>query len=437
MGNVWRSRSVSLCRAQLQLVLLIAASLFGFWIMPAWAEYRLDGGDVLDISVVGIPALHTKAAIDVDGNIAFPLIGQVKAAGSSIDDLAAQISKLLGDKAAGSSTSEPRLSRITAHEIMIQVVEYCPIYLNGAVTRPGPQPFRPGLTVRQAISVAGGVGRSAQAGALTDDGLWIDYARDLSRIWRLQAERGYLDGETQVNVPSSSKSQLSPDLVSSLKSAVDGIPLPVSVLSQITASESDQFLLTKAAYIEEREYLVKARGEVDAQLAMLLKQQANEQSESDQDAHEFDQVRALYSAKLTTLDKVSEVRHQTLSISNQLVQASSQISLTQRERDTLNDRLRQLESDRRVAIANEIEEANVNLAKIRTSLQALGEHAGEARAERKLQIAIVRKTHGAPGAVAGTEDTALLPGDIVQIDIAGSGAAEIIENQVANRHPTQ
>jgi polysaccharide export outer membrane protein len=426
---------------------LVAAGLVGLWIMPAWAEYRLEPGDVLEISILDVPALHTRAAIDVDGNIAFPLIGQVKAAGSSVEVLTVEIAKLLGERASGSSSSDSRRTRITSHEIMILVAEYCPVYLNGAVARPGPQPFRPGVTVRQAISLAGGVGRSVPAGAdFADNGLWIDYAAQLARIWRLEAERAYLDEGTDLNVPPSKKAQVSADLESSLKSAMDGSPIPTSVLSQIVSAESDQLLLTKAAHTKERDYLGRARGEVDAQLALLLKQQANEQYESDQDAHEFDQVRALYSAKLTTTDRMSLARHQGLTASNEFLQTSSLIAQTQRERDTLDDRLRQIESDRRIAIVKEIEETYMKLAKTRESLQAragaglsVGERGltGGTPAESKLLISIARETDGVPATVVGTEDTTLSPGDVVQIGIADSAAGEMIKSKIADVYPTQ
>jgi len=130
--------------------------------VPAMAAYRLDVGDVVGISVFGVPELQTRAKIDVDGDISFPLIGTIKIAGSTVEEVRDKLRKLLGDEVLlhapvkdGNNTG-----RIGASEIMIEIAEYRPVYVIGAVAKPGERPFRPGLTVRQAIALAGGSGVS-------------------------------------------------------------------------------------------------------------------------------------------------------------------------------------------------------------------------------------------------------------------------------------
>ncbi len=45
---------------------------------------------------------------------------------------------------------------ILANEIVVTVVGYRAVYVSGHVVKPGEYPFRPGITVRQAIAIAGG-----------------------------------------------------------------------------------------------------------------------------------------------------------------------------------------------------------------------------------------------------------------------------------------
>jgi polysaccharide export outer membrane protein len=439
----YHQRSILPWRAKIPLGLAIVVSLLGLWILPARADYRFQTGDVLEISVFGAPMLHTKAAIDVDGNIAFPVIGQIKATGSSAEELIDQIAKLLAKGPSLSPSADPQnhfndfaqnTSRvqITAKEVMISVIEYCPVYLNGAVVRPGPQPFRPGLTVRQALSLAGGTGISTGPGADAGDSrahysrLWLDYAREQARIWRLEAERKYLDERNDQSNQASTNTatQETSGSVSSLKLVLDKIPLSKDVLSQIIAGESDQLFLTKAEYAKEQDYLTAELAEVDKQLDALTKQQANEQHGSEQDAHEIDLVNSLYGAKLVTLDRVTALRHEALSTSVQQTQTGNLIAQTQRERETLGDQMRRLGGDRRVAIAKELEDANVDLARTRTDLQGLDATVSpvgeQGAAGANVQISVFRKSNSASKGLAATEDTTLLPGDVVQVGVSGS-----------------
>ena len=47
----------------------------------ARAEYHLDAGDVLEISIAGAPELQRRVSIGLDGNISFPVLGTVAVAG--------------------------------------------------------------------------------------------------------------------------------------------------------------------------------------------------------------------------------------------------------------------------------------------------------------------------------------------------------------------
>lgn len=89
--------------------------------------------------------------ISPEGDLHLPLIGQVPAADQSIATLARDISLRLQQKV---GTGNPP-------EISLEVSTYAPIYILGAVTAPGAYPYQPGMTVQQAIALAGGVLRPA------------------------------------------------------------------------------------------------------------------------------------------------------------------------------------------------------------------------------------------------------------------------------------
>ena len=81
-----------------------------------------------------------------DGVISLPMIGNIDAVGLRLNDLAKEISDRLQRRYEGAE-------RILA---AIEIAQYRPFAILGDVQKPGQYPYRPGLTVLEAISIAGG-----------------------------------------------------------------------------------------------------------------------------------------------------------------------------------------------------------------------------------------------------------------------------------------
>src|ERR1700730_17804061 len=138
---------------------LMAIAMAGvFWPPDAWAEYLLSPGDVLEISAAGVPELRQRTTINGDGEASFPLLGQIKAANMTISDLRAHVQGLLPTKVFRRREPDGRevAVLVSPDEIHVAVAEYCPVFLPGAAAKPGSQAYLPGLTIRQAVSLAGG-----------------------------------------------------------------------------------------------------------------------------------------------------------------------------------------------------------------------------------------------------------------------------------------
>lgn len=115
--------------------------------------YRLGAGDVLTLRVYDQPQLSGKFNIDDSGMIDIPLLGLVRAAGLSSDALAASIAQAL-----------EKAGLILHPGVAVEVSTYRPFYILGEVNTPGQYPFRPGMTVLTAISIAGGFTYRAEQG---------------------------------------------------------------------------------------------------------------------------------------------------------------------------------------------------------------------------------------------------------------------------------
>lgn len=107
-------------------------------------EYRLGSGDKVRVTVFGEADLSGEYEIDGSGVVAFPLIGEVKAIGGSARDL----EKTIANKLLDGYLKNPVVS--------IEVLTYRPFFILGEVKRPGSYPYKNGLTVLNAVAMAGG-----------------------------------------------------------------------------------------------------------------------------------------------------------------------------------------------------------------------------------------------------------------------------------------
>jgi protein involved in polysaccharide export with SLBB domain len=113
-------------------------------------EYKLGTGDQLQVSVFGQPDLSGKFEVDGNGNITLPLIGPEKAEGKTVNEVQQSV------------TTEFNKSFLVNAKVSVQVLNYRPFYILGEIGKPGSYPYVSGLTLRQAIAIAGGYTRRAR-----------------------------------------------------------------------------------------------------------------------------------------------------------------------------------------------------------------------------------------------------------------------------------
>lgn len=106
--------------------------------------YILDTGDRLRVFVYGQPNLSRLYTVDQVGNIAVPLIGSVRARGRSTVELGRAIAQRL----AREYVKDP--------QVTVDVAQNRPFFILGEVRQPGQFPYVSGMTIEQAIAIAGG-----------------------------------------------------------------------------------------------------------------------------------------------------------------------------------------------------------------------------------------------------------------------------------------
>jgi polysaccharide biosynthesis/export protein len=106
--------------------------------------YTLDSGDRLRITVFDQEGLSNSYSVDQTGYIAFPLIGEVAARGRTPQQLSGAIAQKL------------RAGYVRDPDVTIDIDRYRSIYVMGEVGQPGQYSYVPGMTIQNAIAVAGG-----------------------------------------------------------------------------------------------------------------------------------------------------------------------------------------------------------------------------------------------------------------------------------------
>ena len=106
--------------------------------------YVLGAGDKLRVIVYGEDDLSGQFDVTGAGKVSLPLIGQVQAAGLTLE----QFEKEVADKLSQGYLTSPKVSA--------EVLNYRPFYIMGEVEKPGQYPYTSDMTVLNAVAVAGG-----------------------------------------------------------------------------------------------------------------------------------------------------------------------------------------------------------------------------------------------------------------------------------------
>jgi len=131
------------------LALLLVVSLFvsasHAQSLPELSTYKLSSGDMITVRVLGEDDLkREKVRLSDAGTMSFPILGEIKVQGLTASALEDYIAKGLKGR------------YLLNPQVTVTIDEYRNYYVNGMVEKPGGYAYSPGLTVRKAITLAGG-----------------------------------------------------------------------------------------------------------------------------------------------------------------------------------------------------------------------------------------------------------------------------------------
>ena len=392
---------------------------------PAKAEYRLHVGDTIEISVARIPELKQRVPVQLDGTISFPLLGTLSVAGLPPAEIQAKVQAMLAAKVFRQRTSDGRENSVTIEpdEVTATIVEYRPIYVNGDVSRPGEQVYRPLMTVRQAVALSGGydVMRLRMNNPILEtadlrgeyESLWTEYAKEQAHAWRLKQELGQ---GTTID-----------------QAALLDVPVARSTAQAIANVEAELLKTRQADQKTELTFLQRGIVQADEQIRVLSEQQKTEDQGNQADIEELERAKELFSRGTLPSLRVSDARRAMLLSSIQKLQTVAQLMQTRRQRDDLSRQIERLDGQRKSDMLRELQDTTVALSRIRSKLQSTGEklqYTALAKSQlargfgSKPTITIVR--NGAKGSetLIASEDLELQPGDVVEVALRETPGVE-------------
>jgi polysaccharide export outer membrane protein len=396
---------------------LVAGLLLLCFVVPGKSEPRLDVGDVLEISVAGVPELKQRITVQPDGSISFPLLGTIAVAGLPPSQVRTKIQATLATKAFRQRAPDGRenVVIIESDQVTAMVVEFRPIFVDGDVARPGQQAYRVFMTVREAVAQSGGydimrfrVNRSPflESADLRSEyeAQWTEFVKEQARAWRIRAELGRQSNFDQRDL--------------------NDAPVLRSTVAEIVNLETEQLETRQVDYAREKVYLQGVVNQAGSHIKVLSEQLQKEEEGLQADSQDLQRLSDLFGKGAVTIPRLTDARRALLLSSTRKLQTTSQLMQMQKLRSDFSRQLERLDDVRRADLLRELQDGTVRLSEIKTKLQGIGEkleYMGIVKSQlvrgkgAKPEIAVIRKGEKGRERLVVDEDFELQPGDVVEI----------------------
>ncbi len=389
-----------------------------FYAPPAWADYSVQAGDVVEMSIGGMIDLHHRAVVQLDGTVTFPQLGTVSVAGLSASEMRKRIQAALLGKTLRQRSPDGRAIPITIEpdDIAASVVEYRPVYVMGDVAKPGQYAFHSGMTAQQAIAVAGGYDASHsgfQKQSLDTSGVESEYDAAMVQL------AGLAIRETRV------KAELA-DQPNMDETPPPDVKVPAATLSAIVHTENEIFKTRRAEYRAQKGYLERSVKESDEFMASLNEKSNQEDHGQLADAHELEDLLGLQKKGYTSNVRVTDTRHAVSQAAARKLVIEIQLDKASQRKQDFQKQLSWIESQRKIALLNDLKDGAIRQSELRSKIRSLRDRvrtvlmtrSQNTRSESQSpKIVVIRSREKGRQRLSADEDFELQPADVVEVAI--------------------
>lgn len=358
-------------------------------------------------------ALNDEYVVGPSGQIGLPLVGEIPAAGLTTLELA----KIVTDKI------QQKMGLSSPPSTTVEIVEYRPFFVVGAVEKPGRYPFQPSLNVINAVGIAGGLLRPKDPGILRSERDAITSRGDLAL--HIAEQTRLLLTEARLNAELSNT-----DTIQFPQFKADDQRLS-TLIEGLKRQEEKLFHGRRTTYQTQTSALQQLKKYFDLQIVTLRDHKKTHDSETENLKHELGKLRGLSSTGLATSSRLIEVGHLlTEAVSNGL-RIEEDLLKAQQESSRTGLEILEFENRRSSELLLEMQAATSALdtvaKKIDTDQRLIYEAevlapAQIASAEKDLykpvvRYSILRNNDKETAELQGVEKTAVLPGDTIKVEL--------------------
>jgi protein involved in polysaccharide export with SLBB domain len=349
-------------------------------------------------------ALNGEYVVSDGGTVLLPLVGTMEVSALDVSSAATEISKRI----------QEATGLVTMPNVALQVVDYPAVFLVGNVERPGEYKFRPGLTVLQAVALAGGRYRPREEARTVEQIQYLgelqsvhgEMVRTFARQARLKAE---VSGASYIKYPESLSELADSANIQAIKDEEqaifdiqsNGLKRQLANLDELRAlfASEIEILQEKVAGQEKQIKLMDAELEtvkplVERGIATTSRQSDLQRIITTLQADRLDQVTAIMRAR----QNISQASRDAQNLVNlRLTTATTELQTAKAALDQLT--VRQDTVQRLLIAAGSILSGRMN---------------PDEKQEPDLVFTITRETTDQPIEISANEDTVLVPGDVVR-----------------------
>lgn len=380
----------------------------GVHAVRATSDYVVRADDKLKIKIFQYPELSGEYTVSANGTISIAAIGEIPVDGVPAKEIASRISERF--VRAGLS-DKPGTS--------VEVLQSRPVYVLGDVQKPGEYTFRPGVTVLQAVSLAGGWLRFNDPGLMRLDRDTITIKGEMRNLVRryygLVARRARLNAELAMR---------------------GDVEFPAELMQR---SQNDAALVQLVN--EERSLLNIHVESLSNQIASLQQNRALYESEIEAISHQIQASKAQYESVRKELEEVKGLIARGLTTTMRqlnLERMQAQFEMNEQGFQTLILRSRQgisqvdqkifdLKSERNANLTAELQRIRLDIDDIGVKFDTNQSLLVEAQITaptlvgnsdgviESRSLTVVRVQDGKSQTIDADENTELLPGDVLRV----------------------
>ncbi|MDR6873006.1 polysaccharide export outer membrane protein/exopolysaccharide production protein ExoF [Bosea sp. BE125] len=382
-------------------------------------EYRVAAQDRLKIKVsewrpnsrelFEWSALSGEFAVSSTGMLSLPVVGTFSVDGKAPAEIAALISERLKGTA----------GLVNAPAAAVEIAQYRPIYVVGAVEKPGEYAFRPTMTALQAVAIAGGFQRLELA------------------LGRFERETIIAEGEINVQQTQLLALQVRRDRLLAEARKAEAITFSDDIrrglndgAAQAMREENALFASRRKAARSQGELLQQMRSLLEEESRMLDAKAVTQQRQQDLIRRELNNINSLVSKGLAVSPRQLAVEQNLAQSESQALDLMLATARAKQEISRIDRTLSDLENQREIDIGRELRETQLSLRQTDDRIIALRALIQEsttlapklqnqqAKQLARMRFSVQRREGGAINEIAIEETSPILPGDIVRVERA-------------------